>query len=103
MLRRNLLLSFAAVTALAACQREPETAEAPPPADAGASRAITDPSTVVRGFYDPYLVPNGQIPPLAEAALQPIACQAAQLVLMQSTLTPQGPMYEVLKEAPFRE
>ncbi len=68
MLRRNLLLSFAAVTALAACQREPGTAEAPPPADAGASRAITDPSTVVRGFYDPYLVPNGQIPPLAEAA-----------------------------------
>lgn len=68
MLRHNLLLSLAAVAALAACQREPETVEAQPPADASASRAITDPSTVVRGFYDPYLVPDGQIPPLAEAA-----------------------------------
>lgn len=66
--RRDLLLGFAAMAALAACQREPETVEAPPEADASAPRAITDPAMVVRQFYDPYLVPDGQIPPLAEAA-----------------------------------
>lgn len=54
--------------ALAACQREPEKVDAPPEAGTGAGRAITDPAAVVRQFYDPYLVPNGQIPPLAEAA-----------------------------------
>ena len=66
--RRDLLLGFAAAAALAACQREAETVETPPAPDTGGARAITDPATVVQGFYDPYLVPDGQIPPLAEAA-----------------------------------
>jgi hypothetical protein len=61
------MLGFAAVAALAACEREPPKVETPPAADTGGARAITDPATVVQSLYDPYLVPDGQIPPLAEA------------------------------------
>ena len=67
MQRRKLLLGYAAAALLAACQRDPQTPETPTQASADAGRAITDPATIVRQFYDPYLVPDGQIPPLAEA------------------------------------
>lgn len=65
MRRRNLVLGFAAVAALAACEREPAKVETPPVTDTG---AVTDPASVVVRFYDPYLAPDGQIPPLMEAA-----------------------------------
>lgn len=68
MRRRGLMLGFAAVAALAACEREPTKVETRPASDTGGARAITDPASVVVRFYDPYLVPDGQIPPLAEAA-----------------------------------
>ncbi len=67
MRRRDLMLGFGATAVLAACQREPEAVETPPE-DTSAARAIPDPASVVQSFYDPYLVPDGQIPPLAEAA-----------------------------------
>lgn len=67
MRRREMMLGLGALAALAACQREPETVETPPE-DTSAARAITDPASVVQSFYDPYLVPDGQIPPLMEAA-----------------------------------
>ena len=66
MRRRDVMLSLGAAAALAACQREPETVETPPE-DTSAARAIPDPASVVQRFYDPYLVADGQIPPLAEA------------------------------------
>lgn len=68
MRRRDLMLGFAAVAALAACERESAKVETPPATDTGAARAVTDPASVVVRFYDPYLVPDGQIPPLADAA-----------------------------------
>ncbi|WP_135212231.1 DUF3828 domain-containing protein [Vitreimonas flagellata] len=68
MRRRNLVLGFAAVAALAACEREPAKVETPPATDTGVARAVTDPASVVVRFYDPYLAPDGQIPPLMEAA-----------------------------------
>lgn len=65
--RRNLVLGLAAGALVAACGRSAETPEIPP-AESAPARAITDPATVVRQLYDPYLVAEGTTPPLLDAA-----------------------------------
>lgn len=58
---------IAAAAALVACSRqssEPETA----PATDGEGRAITDPATVIRQLYDPYLTPGATFPEFREQA-----------------------------------
>jgi len=52
MRRRGMLAGAIALTALAACSREPETADAPAPETAP---SFPDPADSVRPIYDPYL------------------------------------------------
>lgn len=74
MRRRDLILSASAAAALAACQRQQQKAETPAgeagddAAAGGASRAMTDPATVVRQLYDPYLTPNATFPEFRDQA-----------------------------------
>ena len=67
MIARRFFVFSLSATVLAACEREPAKVDTPPATDSGAARAIPDPAGVVQRFYDPYLVTDGQIPPLAEA------------------------------------
>ena len=86
--RRNLVLGLAAGALVAACGRSAETPETPAAENAPA-RAITDPATVVRQFYDPYLVTDGSTPPLLDAA--PWSAQArADLEAMMARSQAQG-------------
>lgn len=68
MRRRNLILGAGATTALAACQRQQQKAEAPAAGEGGAARAMTDPAMVVCQLYDPYLTPNATFPAFRDQA-----------------------------------
>jgi hypothetical protein len=63
---RSFVVAIAAVAALGACQPAGDQTETP--AATETARAITDPALVVRQIYDPYLVTDGNVPTLEEAA-----------------------------------
>lgn len=66
-----------AAVGLAACDRQPQKAETPAEQGSQAPRAVTDPAVVVRQIYGPYLVQDGALPSLEEAAPWSEAMRAA--------------------------
>jgi hypothetical protein len=61
------MLGFGATAALAACDVAVEIPPPEPVPTRDIGLTVPDPANVVQRFYDPYLVADGQIPPLAEA------------------------------------
>lgn len=82
---RKIWLGLAVGLMLGACGPR----EAAPPAASEAGRAITDPATIVRQVYEPYLAPEASAPALLEAAPWSNRLRG-ELAAMQSNSMAQG-------------
>ncbi len=89
-MRIHALILTLAVGALAACS-PPAQQKTEPPAEAGQSRAMTDPAAVVRTLYAPYITDETPPPVLADAAPWSARMQADIAAMQARTSEGDGP------------